>query len=204
MMQFLRFVLGAILMAAGLLTCIVGVIGVFKFRYAANRMHSAAINDTLGISLCMLGLAVLAPDIWSAVKLLLVIFFFWISAPVASHLLCRLEVETNEDRGSKMQVHLLDRPETDAGDVIFGTDEPLPAEDASLNDDPAEILPGEEPRMPAEDAEATGADAETLQAGVADAVDNWAEAQPEMDAEHAQTADAELPMDEQSGEEEQE
>ena len=133
MMQNLRFAIGAVLMVTGLFTCAVGVMGIFKFRYAANRMHSAAINDTLGISLCMLGLAVLAPDIWSAIKLLLVIFFFWISAPVASHLLCRLEVETNENRGEMMKIHLIDKsvdkPGSGMDDPCFGladqlTDEP--------------------------------------------------------------------------------
>ena len=31
--------------------------------------------------------------------------FLWLASPVASHLLCRLEVETNEERGQYMNVH---------------------------------------------------------------------------------------------------
>lgn len=120
-MQLVRFIAGAVFLTAGLLACIVGVIGVFKFRYAANRMHAAAINDTLGISLCMIGLAILAPDIASALKMLLVVVFFWISAPVASHLLCRLEIETNEERNRYMELHVIEGTEA-AGDPLQETE----------------------------------------------------------------------------------
>ena len=122
-MQIVRFVFGAVFLIIGLLSCIVGVIGVFKFKYAANRMHAAAINDTLGISLCMLGLSVLAPDIASALKMILVIIFFWISAPVASHLLCRLEVETNEEREQYMELHVIEGTEADADKNTAGAPE---------------------------------------------------------------------------------
>ena len=81
-------------MLVGLFVCCVGVYGVFKLKYAANRMHAAALNDTLGVSFCLIGLAISAPD-----------FFTALASPVASHLLCRLEVETNEDRGQYMNVH---------------------------------------------------------------------------------------------------
>ena len=68
-------------------------------------MHAAALNDTMGISLCLVGLAISAPDVFTALKILLVVVFLWLASPVASHLLCRLEVETNEQRGEYMNVH---------------------------------------------------------------------------------------------------
>ena len=92
------------LLVAGLCVMCVGVYGVFRFHYAINRMHAAAVNDTLGAGLCLLGLAVSAPDWFTAAKLLLVAAFLWLSAPVSSHLLCRLEVETNEQREEYMTV----------------------------------------------------------------------------------------------------
>ena len=51
------------------------------------------------------GLAISAPDGFTALKILLVVVFLWLASPVASHLLCRLEVETNEERGQYMNVH---------------------------------------------------------------------------------------------------
>ena len=72
-MEWIRFVITAVLVLAGLFFCCVGVLGLFRFKYAANRMHAAAVVDTLGISLCMAGFAVSAPDLFSGLKILLVI-----------------------------------------------------------------------------------------------------------------------------------
>ena len=104
-MAVVRLILTAAFMALGLCVCCVGVYGVFRLKYAANRMHAAALNDTMGISLCLVGLAISAPDVFTALKILLVVVFLWLASPVASHLLCRLEVETNEQRGEYMNVH---------------------------------------------------------------------------------------------------
>ncbi len=104
-MAVVRLILTAAFMVLGLFVCCVGVYGVFKLKYAANRMHAAALNDTMGISLCLVGLAISAPDVFTALKILLVVVFLWLASPVASHLLCRLEVETNEQRGEYMTVH---------------------------------------------------------------------------------------------------
>ena len=101
-MSVIRFILTAAFMLVGLFVCCVGVYGVFKLKYAANRMHAAALNDTLGVSFCLIGLAISAPDFFTALKILLVVVFLWLASPVASHLLCRLEVE---DRGQYMNVH---------------------------------------------------------------------------------------------------
>ena len=106
-MEWIRFILTAVLVLAGLVFCGIGVYGMFKFKYAANRMHAAAIVDTMGISLCMLGFAISAPDLFSGLKIALVIVFWWLSSPVASHLLCRLEITTDEQRDEYMNVHTM-------------------------------------------------------------------------------------------------
>ena len=105
MMECIRFLIAAALVLSGLIVLCIGVFGVFRFHYAANRMHASAINDTLGLGLCVLGLAVGAPDGMTAAKMLRIIVFMWLGSPVASHLLCRLEIETNEQRGEYMTVH---------------------------------------------------------------------------------------------------
>ena len=120
MIEQIRFCVTAICVIAGLVVLGIGVFGVFRFKYAANRMHAAALNDTLGAGLCLIGLAVSAPDAFSAVKLLLVVVFLWLSSPVSSHLLCRLEIETNEQRDQYMTVE----------EGIFGEDGLAVFEDA--------------------------------------------------------------------------
>ncbi len=105
MIDWIRFILTALLMIAGLVIFGISTFGVFRFKYAVNRMHAAAMGDTMGVGLCLLGMAISAPDAFVAAKILMVIVFFWLSAPVSSHLLCRLELSTNERLGKYMTVH---------------------------------------------------------------------------------------------------
>jgi len=104
-MEWIRFLLTAVFVVAGLAVCCIGVYGMFRFGYAANRMHAAATVDTLGISLACIGFAISAPDLFSAMKIMLVVVFWWLSSPVSSHLLCRLEIITDEQRDEYMIVH---------------------------------------------------------------------------------------------------
>ena len=82
----------------GLLIFLIEMIGVYRFKYVLNRMHAAAMGDTLGIGCCLLGLIVMKGFSFTSLKLLLVIIFLWFSSPVSSHLIARLEVATDEER----------------------------------------------------------------------------------------------------------
>lgn len=105
MFEILRFSLSAALMAFGLFVLIVGVIGVYRFQYVLNRMHAAAMNDTLGILFILLSLIVAEGATFTSLKLVLVILMLWITSPVSSHLVCRLEITTNESLAKEMEVH---------------------------------------------------------------------------------------------------
>ena len=105
MIEWVRFILTALCMITGLVIFGISTFGVFRFKYAVNRMHAAAMGDTLGVGMCLVGLAISAPDAFTAAKILMVVVFFWLSAPVSSHLLCRLEIETNERLYKYMTVH---------------------------------------------------------------------------------------------------
>lgn len=95
MLDWVRFCLTALLLIGGLSVLTIGVIGVYRFDYVLNRMHAAAMGDTLGLLISMVALVVSAQDVFTALKLLLIVVFLWIASPVSSHLICRLEVATN-------------------------------------------------------------------------------------------------------------
>ena len=97
MIETLRFILCALLISIGLVFEICAVIGVFRFHYVLNRMHAAALGDTMGIMMIMAGLAVASGVNLLSLKLLLIVFLFWTASPVASHLIGRLELTTNEE-----------------------------------------------------------------------------------------------------------
>lgn len=95
MLSWARFIISCVLMAGGLFVFGTAVFGLYKFDYVLNRMHAAAMGDTMGLMLCLLSLTVSAPDLWTALKLLMVICFMWLASPVGSHLIARLEVTIN-------------------------------------------------------------------------------------------------------------
>lgn len=95
--EWIRFLAGAALLLIGLLIFLIQMVGVFRFKYVLNRMHAAAMGDTLGIGCCLLGLIVMSGINFTSLKLLFVIIFLWFSSPVSSHLIARLEVTTDEE-----------------------------------------------------------------------------------------------------------
>ena len=92
-----RFVIGTVLMTGGIAVILISVLGFYRFRFVLNRMHCAAIIDTLGSLLVMASLMVFAGAPVYLFKLLGIIAFLWIGSPVASHLVCRTELLTDKD-----------------------------------------------------------------------------------------------------------
>lgn len=95
--EWVRFLAGAVFLLLGLGIFLIEIIGVFRFKYVLNRMHAAAMGDTLGIGFSLMGLILMSGWNFTSLKLLLVVVFLWFSSPTSSHLIARLEVTTNED-----------------------------------------------------------------------------------------------------------
>lgn len=94
-LKWTQFIVGTGLLILGILTFVVQVLGVFKFKYVLNRMQAAALGDTLGIGISLIGLMVFSGLNFTTLKLGLVVVFLWCSSPVSSHLISRLEAVTN-------------------------------------------------------------------------------------------------------------
>lgn len=94
-MEWLQFVVGVAFLLAGLFVFVIQVFGVFKFGYVLNRMHAAAMGDTLGIGISLVGLIILSGWNFASLKMALIIVFLWNASPVSSHLIARLEATTN-------------------------------------------------------------------------------------------------------------
>ena len=96
-LEWVRFIAGTGLLLVGLVIFVIQIFGVFKFKYVLNRMHAAAMGDTLGIGISMTGLIILSGLNVTSLKMALIIVFLWLASPVSSHLISRLEVTTNEN-----------------------------------------------------------------------------------------------------------
>ncbi len=104
MLDWIRFILTAVLMLAGLFLLSIGVISQYRFHYVLNRMHAASMGDSLGLLLVLSGLCVSSNDGWLIAKFLLASLFLWLTSPTASHLIARLELTTNEHPEQEMEM----------------------------------------------------------------------------------------------------
>ena len=95
-LEWIRFAAGVGLLLVGLGIFLLEIFGVYKFQYVLNRMHAAAMGDTLGIGVSLTGLILLSGFNFTSLKMALIIVFLWLASPVSSHLISRLEVVTNE------------------------------------------------------------------------------------------------------------
>ena len=103
-METIRFILAAFFLISGLVTMLGAVVGLFRFKYVLNRMHATATLDTFGLMLSMIGLIFWKGFGFEALKMVIIIIFFWISGPVSSHLIARMEVSTNEKLEEECEV----------------------------------------------------------------------------------------------------
>lgn len=107
-----RFIVAAVLIAAGIFIFAVATAGVFKFKYVLNRMHIAAQSDTLGLLLVVAGVAVLTGFTFATLKLVVIIVLFWMSGPVASHMLAKMEIDSQE-KDDANQYEIVDEEDQD-------------------------------------------------------------------------------------------
>ena len=68
-------IVGVIFVLVGMFVFAVSVLGLYRFHYTLNRMHTVALADTLGTALVMIGLILLGLDIFHMLKLFLVLLF---------------------------------------------------------------------------------------------------------------------------------
>lgn len=96
-MEWVRFTFAAICLIFAAVMENIAVFGVYKFKFVMNRMHSAAIGDTLGLLLGAAGLIILKGVSWFSLKMMLVVIFLWMTSAISSHVIMRMEYNIDED-----------------------------------------------------------------------------------------------------------
>ncbi len=97
-MEWLKLIATIILITSGLIVACISVFGIYKYKFVLNRMHTAALIDTLVITLILAGLIVYNGFQASSLKILLIIVFLWCASPVSSHLIARFELTVNNEK----------------------------------------------------------------------------------------------------------
>ena len=101
--MIVRAVLASLCLLSGAFVFSVCVLGLFRFNNVLDRMHAAAVGDTMGMFLTIAGLVILSNNFFQAVKLVCVVVFIWLTSPVATHLIGKVEILTDNetDRGTR-------------------------------------------------------------------------------------------------------
>ena len=97
--RWIQLAAAAACLLVGIIFMVLAVFGVNRFHKALNRMHAAAMGDTLGILFVFSVLIVMRGFSMDSLKLFLVILFFWSAGPVSGHMISRLEAMTDEELG---------------------------------------------------------------------------------------------------------
>lgn len=103
--EWIKLIAGSIFLIIGIVIFFTELFGVFHFKYVLNRMHAAAMGDTLGISSCLIGLMIFSGLNFTTLKMFLIIVFLWFASPVSSHVLSRLEAATNERLSDHCEIY---------------------------------------------------------------------------------------------------
>jgi multicomponent Na+:H+ antiporter subunit G len=80
-------VASGVLLLAGSAFAVTGGVGLLRFPDFYTRTHAAGLTDSAGATLILLGLLLQAPDLASAVRLVLIMIFLLITGPTATHAL---------------------------------------------------------------------------------------------------------------------
>ena len=104
MLEWIRFGAICALLLGALLLETLAIFGVNRFRYCLNRLHAAAIGDTLGLTAVIIAAILYIGFDFLSLKLMFVVFFLWMTSPISGHLISYLIYRTDEklDREAKV------------------------------------------------------------------------------------------------------
>jgi multicomponent Na+:H+ antiporter subunit G len=102
-MEWVKFGFSALFIILGVIVFAIGTIGVYKFKFVLNRMHVASLLDTMGLFFIVLGCAIGRHFDAASIKMLLVFGILWLTSPVSSHFIAKLECLTDERLSEKVK-----------------------------------------------------------------------------------------------------
>lgn len=117
-MEWIQFGFSALCILIGLFVIVLGTLGSLKFIYVLNRMHSAAVLDTMGLFFISLGCAIATGFNMTAVKVMIVCFTLWVTSPICGHLIAKLEFITDNNLGDEVENDLKETKEENEDDII--------------------------------------------------------------------------------------
>lgn len=106
MLEWIRFALVALFFAAGIIVLFISIFGTFRFDYSLNRMHSAAMCDTLILMLFITGLIIASGINIISLKFLFIVIIQWCTSPVVSHIFVKTKLFTDKNISDHCEMRL--------------------------------------------------------------------------------------------------
>lgn len=97
MLEWIRFGIVAFCFLAGLILLFISISGTFRFGYSLNRLHAAAICDTLVLMFFITGCIVASGINIVSFKFFLIIILQWCTSPLVSHIFVKAKYLTDEN-----------------------------------------------------------------------------------------------------------
>lgn len=116
-MEWVQFGFSAAFIIVGLFVFIVGIIGIYQFKFVLNRMHAAGMLDTMGIFFIVVGIAIKNGIDATTIKLFIIVLTLWLTSPIASHFIAKLEYVTDESLNDEIENELSEIKKGDDNDV---------------------------------------------------------------------------------------
>lgn len=95
-LEWIRFGVVAFCFAAGIAVLFLSVFGTYRLRFALNRIHSAAMTDTLVLMLFVAALVIAEGFSFTSLKFVMAIALQWCTSPLASHMMAKFEYLTDD------------------------------------------------------------------------------------------------------------
>ncbi len=89
-MDILKFIIFAVILLTGLFFLCLAVFGTFKYEKTSERMHSAALGDSLGVFLIILAYIVWKGFHVASLKAVILLGIMWLAGSVSCHLVAEL------------------------------------------------------------------------------------------------------------------
>lgn len=83
-------IIASIFVILGTMLYAIGVLGLMRLPDALSRMHATTKSDTLAVILVFIGLSIGRGFSLSALTLVLIIIFMWLTNPTAAHVIAKM------------------------------------------------------------------------------------------------------------------
>lgn len=84
-------IISAVLISIGLIVMAISFLGVFRFKTLRLMLHAASLLDTFGFLLVMTGLLLSGAGLFPTLKIMLVLLFMLLAAPLTTHLIAKMD-----------------------------------------------------------------------------------------------------------------